>query len=344
MLICMQVVSQGIEGSAFSHLWLLISDVLRLSADVFKTIPTLSYSLPAALLVVFAAGFFQSLSQIVVLFINQVRPLRFVLSLLISALFSVVGYGFWALSTWSILSLVFDAQLSFLEMLRTLGFSYAPLAVFGATVMLPYFGGGIFVVLSIWTLLALVVGLESLTEMSRWDAFASGVLGWVVLQLLQKTVGQPIASLGQWITNWAAGEELITNRIRLAQELYSGLRAQSASIDRLDAISWQKRDRSQGDRSQGAQSQGAQSQGAQLGSQENKSASKEQKGQIVTPRAGTADIANAASDDLGRDTDEDVAAASRQKRSRRSLSQAILSRSFQDARERLRAENREQDR
>ena len=287
MLIYMEVASQAIEGSAFSNLWLLLSGVLRLDAEKIRAISTLSYSLPAALLVVFVAGFFQSLSQIVVLFINQVRPLRFVLSLFISAVLFVVGYGFWALSTWAILSIVFNAPLSFLEMLRTLGFSYAPLALFGLFVMLPYFGGGVFVVLSIWTLLAVVVGLESLTAMSRWDAFASAVLGWVVVQLLQKTVGQPIASVGQWITNWAAGEELITNRMRLAQELYAGLRAERASIDRMDAVSWQKRNRPK-----------------------------------QVPLEGE----------------------TRKKKPRQSLSQAILSQSFQDARERLRTENRERDR
>ena len=286
--------SQGVENDALSLFWLLISDVLRLNADVFREIPMRSHSLLAALLVVFVAGFFQSLSQIVVLFINQVRPLRFVLSLFISALFFVVGYGFWALSTWVILSVVFNAPLSFLEMLRTLGFSYAPLAVLGLFVMLPYFGGGVFVVLSIWTLLAVVVGLESLTDMSRWDAFASAALGWVVLQLLQKTVGQPIASLGQWITNWAAGEELITNRMRLAQELYAGLRSQSASLDAMDATTWQTEQRKRRLQAQ------------------------------AEPPAN-----------------EEDAHRNAQKTRRGSLSQAILSQSLQDARERMRAENRD---
>jgi len=285
-----QVANQGIEAGTLGSLWALILDVLRLNAEVFREISTRSHSLLAALLIVFVAGFFQSLSQIVVLFINQVRPLRFLLSLLISALFVVVGYGFWALSTWMILSVVFHAPLSFLEMLRTLGFSYAPLAVLGVFVMLPYFGGGVFVVLSIWTLLAVIVGLESLTDMSRWDAFASAALGWVVLQLLQKTVGQPIASLGQWITNWAAGEELITNRMRLAQELYAGLRSPSASVDGLDAMAWQQ----------------------------------EQHKRFAENRS----VARA--DD-----------ASERQAPRRSLSQAILSQSLQDARERLRAENRD---
>jgi len=215
------------SSDAFSNLWALVSGAIALDGDTFERIHTAPHSLLAALTIVFIAGISQSLSQIVVLFINQVRPIRFVLSLVISALFFVIGYGFWTLSTWAILTLTFEGHLSFTAVLRTLGFSYAPLML-GVFVMFPYFGSAIFVVLSIWTLMAVVVGIDSITALGRWDAFESAALGWVVLQLLQKTVGQPVASLGQWITNWAAGEELITNRKRLAEELYAGLRSQRA--------------------------------------------------------------------------------------------------------------------
>jgi hypothetical protein len=208
---------------AFTHFGSIVRGALALRANTFQSIHTQPHSLLAALSVVFIAGLAQSLSQVVVLFINQVRPLRFVLSLFISALFFMIGYGFWALSIWAIIHLTFAGHLPLVAVLRTLGFSYAPLML-SVLVIFPYFGNAVFVLLSIWTLLAVVVGVEAITELSRWDAFASAALGWVVLQLLQKTVGQPIASLGQWITNWAAGEDLITNRTRLAQELYAGLR------------------------------------------------------------------------------------------------------------------------
>jgi hypothetical protein len=220
------LLSTGLTGEdAFTHFGSIVRGALALRASTFQSIHTQPHSLLAALSVVFIAGLAQSLSQFVVLFINQVRPLRFVLSLLISSLFFVIGYGFWALSTWAIINLTFEGHLSLVAVLRTLGFSYAPLML-GVLVIFPYFGSAVFVLLSIWTLLAVVVGVGAITTLGRWDAFASAALGWVVLQLLQKTVGQPIASLGQWITNWAAGEDLITNRTRLAQELYAGLRAQ----------------------------------------------------------------------------------------------------------------------
>jgi len=231
-----------VTKDAFSLFWSLIKGAIALHPTTFQSLQNRPNSLFAALTVVFTAGIAQSLSQLVVLFVNQVRPLRFVLSLLISALFFVVGYMFWAFSIWSILNIFFDTYLPLPAVVRTLGFSYAPLML-GVLVIIPYFGSAIFVVLSIWTLLAVVVGIDSITTLSLWQSFESAALGWVVIQLLQKTVGQPVASLGQWITNWVAGENLITNRIRLAEELYEGLRftqgeaspAQSAQRDRSQA-------------------------------------------------------------------------------------------------------------
>ncbi|MGB3669429.1 MAG: hypothetical protein WA783_17790 [Phormidesmis sp.] len=223
-----------VTKDAFSHFWELVKGAMALHSPIFQSLQNQPHSLLAALTIVFIAGIAQSLNQIVVLFVNQVRPLRFVLSLLISALFFVVGYGFWALSIWVILQTFFDSYLPLGSVIRTLGFSYAPLML-SVLVIMPYFGGAVFVVLSIWTLLAVVVGIGAITTLSLWQSFESAALGWIVIQLLQKTVGQPIASLGQWITNWVAGEELITNRIRLSEELYEGLRARRASDHLVDS-------------------------------------------------------------------------------------------------------------
>ena len=214
-----------VTKDAFSHFGELIRGAIALHPPTFQTLQNQPNSLLAAIAVVFVAGLAQSLSQIVVLFVNQVRPLRFVLSLCISAIFFVLGYCFWALSIWTILYISFAGNLPFTAVVRTLGFSYAPLML-GVLVIMPYFGSAIFVILSIWTLLAVVVGIASITTLTLWQAFECAAIGWIVIQLLQKTVGQPIASLGQWITNWVAGEDLITNRTRLAEELYEGLRAQ----------------------------------------------------------------------------------------------------------------------
>ena len=45
-------------------------------------------------------------------------------------------------------------------------------------VVFPYFGSAIFVLLSIWTLLGVVIGIDAITTVSRWEAFESAAIGW----------------------------------------------------------------------------------------------------------------------------------------------------------------------
>ncbi|HEY9908914.1 MAG TPA: hypothetical protein V6D18_15060, partial [Thermosynechococcaceae cyanobacterium] len=78
-------------------------------------------------------------------------------------------------------------------------------------VALPYLGSPIYALLSLWTLLGLVVGLDVLVGLSPWQAFICGALGWVVFQGLQRTIGRPATLAGRWLTNTAAGVKLVTN-------------------------------------------------------------------------------------------------------------------------------------
>ena len=55
--------------------------------------------LKIAVLIVLLAGLSQAIAQSIILFINQVKLLRFMFSLLINVLLFVAGFGFLVLST-----------------------------------------------------------------------------------------------------------------------------------------------------------------------------------------------------------------------------------------------------
>ena len=63
--------------TAISQFWSLVSGVLLLDAETFKSINNLPLSLIASIVVVLLAGLSQTFGQSVMLFINRVRPLRF---------------------------------------------------------------------------------------------------------------------------------------------------------------------------------------------------------------------------------------------------------------------------
>ncbi len=208
--------------TAINRFWNLVSGVLRLNPDTFRLIDNLPWGLIASIVVVLLAGLSQTFGQSVMLFINRVRPVRFLLSVAIAAVIFVFNYNFWVLSTWLVAQWLFEANLSLVAVIKTLGFSYAPLLL-GFLMVIPYFGMPILVVLSIWTLMAISTGLGIISNLSIWQAFECCLGGWLVLQVSLRVVGKAIARITSRIVDWVAGVELITEPDYLEQMLYSGL-------------------------------------------------------------------------------------------------------------------------
>lgn len=195
--------------NALNHFWQIVFGILTFRTTAFATLHTLTDSTLAALIVVLLAGFSQALGQSIVLFINRVKPIRFLLSLLIAALLFAFEYGFWVLSTWGVSNLVFSDGVDLGLVARILGFSYAPL-LFSFLVALPYLGMGLSILLWVWSLLVMVTYLSVVVASSTWEAFACVALGWAVLRILQGNIGRPIMAIGRRMADAAAGVNLVT--------------------------------------------------------------------------------------------------------------------------------------
>ena len=214
--------------TAIAQFWHLISQVLRLKSEVFLTIQQLPQSLAVGLIIVFIGGLAQALSQGIVLFINRVPPLRSILTLMIAALLFAFDFYFWFVSTWWIAEKTLGESLALTDIFRTLSWSYAPM-MFGFLVVLPYFGMPIYFVLTTWTLVAMNVGMATITPLSYWQAFGCVFLGWLVVQVLQRTIGYPIRRLEFALTSQVAGGDLVLTAEELRQQLYSGLDSSESS-------------------------------------------------------------------------------------------------------------------
>lgn len=204
--------------TAFDRFWELIGGAIALHKHAFALIQVLPLGTQVALLIAFLAGLSQGIGQGIVLFINRVKPIRFVLSLLIGAILYAFSYIFWALSTWIAIWLFEPTSIT--TVVRALGLAYAPLTLSFLGAM-PYLGAPILVVLSLWSLLAFVVGLMEATGFGIWTVFACGALGWAVFQILQRTIGRPIAEIGKRLRNLVAGVELITDLKKIEQVVES---------------------------------------------------------------------------------------------------------------------------
>ena len=221
--------------NAINNFWDLVAGILSLNPETFARINTLPLSLLSSILVVLLAGLSQTIGQSAMLFINQIQPLRFLLSVAIAAIIFVFNYNFWVLSTWLVTEWFFEVDVSLLDVIRTLGFSYAPLLL-GFLMIIPYFGMPILVILSIWTLVAIVNGLSAISTLSIWDAFECCFAGWLILQLSQRVFGKEIARITNKVVDWVAGVDLVTEPDYLEQMLYSGLPIPPYSLNIPDLL------------------------------------------------------------------------------------------------------------
>ncbi|WOD40199.1 CAAX protease [Nodosilinea sp. E11] len=221
--------------------WEVLGYVFALNDEAFRIATTLPAGRRLALLVVLLAGLSQGIGQSIILFVNQVRPARFGLSLVINAVLFAFGFLALVLSTWLVTLAPWSQSLPLRPLVTVLGLAYAPL-LFSFLGALPYLGMPILNLLSVWHLLAMVVGFGAIANLGLSNAFNYVVLGWVMLQILQTTVGQPLASLGKRIANRAAGVDLVTNRRDLADSYRENLaqtptRWQEEFTQRISAFS-----------------------------------------------------------------------------------------------------------
>ena len=215
--------------SAFDQFWHLISGALTLNPEVYNQINSLPQGIQVALTIVLIAGLSQAIGQCVVLFINKVQKLRFFLSLGISAIIFLFSFWFWAISLWLVSQFIFNINLELLTIIRTLGLSYTP-QMLDFLIGLPYLGIPISVLLTLWSLLAEITGIQEITQLNIWGAFACNILGWIVYQVSQRTIGRPITAFGQWLLNLAAGTELVTDREELEEIVMAGNESSSFQI------------------------------------------------------------------------------------------------------------------
>ena len=197
----------------------LLGRVLTLREEPFAWVMREPAGLRLALAVVVLAGLSEALGQSVVLFANRVKPRRFVASLFLSAGLYTAGFVLWALSVWLVGTYVFDAQQTLRTVTKAVGLAYAPY-LFAFFILTPFWGDGVSVALSLWSLLAVLVAVQVTLSLTLAQALLCSALGWVLLQLLRRTVGRPVIWGVLWLRGRIAGVPLITGREALQELLH----------------------------------------------------------------------------------------------------------------------------
>lgn len=180
-----------------------------LSVDRLAAVPDLPRSGVAALAIVLLAGLSEAAGESVVLFVNRVRPSRFMLSLLVSALIFAFTYLFLAGSVYAVARLLMGPEVPLLTVTVTVGVAYAP-RMLGFLAFLPYFGQPLSLLLHAWSVLALLAGVRATMDAEPFQALAAVAFGALLLAVLQRTVGRPFAYVARRVRWATAGVVLAT--------------------------------------------------------------------------------------------------------------------------------------
>ncbi|MCA9839891.1 MAG: YIP1 family protein [Trueperaceae bacterium] len=186
----------------------LFGAALQLNAAAFSIVEVIPTGLALALVTVLLAGIATAAGQSVVLFINRVKPARALLSIALSSFFYVLGYFIWSASIWLLARLMFKTDDDFGQVLATVGLGYAP-HIFAFLAFIPFMGMGLGFILSLWSFFAIVIGIEVGLELSFWQALIGSSLGFVLVQILERSIGYPLAGFADWLRARTAGVQKI---------------------------------------------------------------------------------------------------------------------------------------
>ncbi|RLC95328.1 MAG: hypothetical protein DRI39_00425 [Chloroflexi bacterium] len=103
----------------------------------------------------------------------------------------ILGWLVWAAVTLLVGRGIFatsDTEADYGQMARTLGFATSP-GVLGFFGFVPFLGGLVLFVASIWRLVAGVIAVRQALDFSTWRAIGTVVVGWIVYILLGIALG-----------------------------------------------------------------------------------------------------------------------------------------------------------
>lgn len=173
--------------------------------EVAQSAPRGTASLVVVTIILLAGGS-QLLGQSAVLFLNKVKPRRFLFSLVIGGVVFLLSLSVWMLVIW-LAGHLFGYEQPLGLIARMVGLGSAPL-IFGVFVLIPYAGPFIGRILRLWSFLVTLGMLRFTYQADLLSALLIVGSGWLAVEVLTALAGGPIRELRRRLFKGVAGVEL----------------------------------------------------------------------------------------------------------------------------------------
>jgi hypothetical protein len=190
-----------------NKLWQGIGLALSFSPDLLQRVEANPESRVLIITVAILAGMSLLLGQSVVLFLNRVKPGRFIISLIVNGLLYVLSLAVWGFSIWLIGSWLFEVNQPLGTVLRLVGLGAAPF-IFGFLILMPYLGLMVARILYVWSFLIVLRAVEFTYQVDFWPALVCVGLSWLLMLGMSHTIGKPIVALRNRVWNKLVGSPM----------------------------------------------------------------------------------------------------------------------------------------
>lgn len=174
--------------------WAIVKNAMTLNPAAAQQASTYPNAFWYILLVAIVAGVSLLIGQSVILFVNQVKPVRFILSLFMNGLTFSISLIVWAFTIFVAGNLLFEARPMFSGVLNIVMLSAAPF-VFGFLILIPYAGQFVYRLLSVWSFVIAMGAVRFSYNVGWVDALLAVGLGWLLSYVLTITIGKPIVAI-----------------------------------------------------------------------------------------------------------------------------------------------------
>ncbi|NWF79915.1 MAG: hypothetical protein HXY37_07685 [Chloroflexi bacterium] len=188
-------------------MWIGTIEAMRLNPQAFAYVEAENRTGTVVLAIAIVGGASLLLGQSVILFVNRVRPARFVLSLLLNGIIFTLSLLVWAFAIWLTGRILFPNAIPFATVARLVALGAAPY-VFGFLVLLPYAGNFIGKVLAVWSFLVVLAALTTLANGNFGAALICTTIGWVIITVMSATIGRPVIALRNWLWKRLTGSDM----------------------------------------------------------------------------------------------------------------------------------------
>lgn len=196
----------------------LAGGALTFEADAFRAAASETLARNLAIVLVFFAGVSKTFGESLVLFLNRVRPGRFLLSLVLTGVVLVSNVLATAVTLLLGTFLVPGVSVGLDPLIGILALANAP-HLFGAFVLMPYVGQGLARLIEVWVLALTVFGLHLGLAIPLVLAAAAALSGWIVMRLLLILFGEPLSRLNGLLHRRVSGSPLDLDPRRLVEDL-----------------------------------------------------------------------------------------------------------------------------